>query len=190
MSQIKYWNGTSWVNAIVGAAGPAGEIGITGNIGSQGASGAAGNSHTLISTTSLAASTSNSISVPTVGYNKIILLVRNWSTSASPNTISYRINNNSGAIYANGNSTAADTSIANSESSRNTQTSISQLEILFPESITLEKLTNYIGYNSTGSMAAYSIPYIINTTSAVSIIQIITSSGAITGGTAYLYGIL
>jgi hypothetical protein len=33
MAQLKYWNGTAWVNAVVGAQGPAGATGPTGPAG-------------------------------------------------------------------------------------------------------------------------------------------------------------
>jgi hypothetical protein len=39
MAQLKYWNGTAWVNAVIGAQGPKGD---TGNTGAQGATGATG----------------------------------------------------------------------------------------------------------------------------------------------------
>ena len=35
MSQLKYWNGTAWVNAVIGAQGPTGATGATGPTGSM-----------------------------------------------------------------------------------------------------------------------------------------------------------
>ena len=48
MAQLKYWNGSAWVNAVVGAqgptgpTGPTGATGITGPTGFTGATGATG----------------------------------------------------------------------------------------------------------------------------------------------------
>ena len=42
MAQLKYWDGTAWVNAVVGAAGPAGATGPTGPTGPAGATGPTG----------------------------------------------------------------------------------------------------------------------------------------------------
>jgi hypothetical protein len=39
MSQLKYWNGTAWVTAVVGAQGPTGDTGATGATGDTGPSG-------------------------------------------------------------------------------------------------------------------------------------------------------
>lgn len=41
MAQLKYWNGTAWVDAVIGAQGPTGPTGPTGPIGATGATGAA-----------------------------------------------------------------------------------------------------------------------------------------------------
>lgn len=42
MPQLKYWNGTAWVNAVVGAQGPQGVQGVQGATGATGATGANG----------------------------------------------------------------------------------------------------------------------------------------------------
>jgi len=42
MAQLKYWDGSAWVNAIVGAAGPAGSTGPSGPTGPAGATGPSG----------------------------------------------------------------------------------------------------------------------------------------------------
>jgi hypothetical protein len=36
MSQLKYWDGTAWVTAVVGAQGPTGPTGPTGSTGPTG----------------------------------------------------------------------------------------------------------------------------------------------------------
>ena len=41
MAQLKYWNGSAWVNAVVGAQGPQGVTGVTGATGPTGADGVA-----------------------------------------------------------------------------------------------------------------------------------------------------
>jgi hypothetical protein len=42
MAQLKYWDGSAWVNAIVGAQGPTGPTGTQGTVGSTGATGPTG----------------------------------------------------------------------------------------------------------------------------------------------------
>jgi hypothetical protein len=42
MAQLKYWDGSAWVNAVVGAEGPTGPTGATGPTGPTGATGATG----------------------------------------------------------------------------------------------------------------------------------------------------
>lgn len=42
MAQLKYWNGTAWTNAVIGAQGPQGATGPTGATGSQGPTGPTG----------------------------------------------------------------------------------------------------------------------------------------------------
>lgn len=41
MAQLKYWNGTAWVDAVIGAQGPTGPTGATGPAGATGSTGAA-----------------------------------------------------------------------------------------------------------------------------------------------------
>lgn len=42
MAQLRYWNGTAWVDAVIGALGPSGPIGATGATGPTGATGTNG----------------------------------------------------------------------------------------------------------------------------------------------------
>jgi len=42
MSQLKYWDGSAWVPAVVGASGPTGPTGPTGSTGPTGPTGATG----------------------------------------------------------------------------------------------------------------------------------------------------
>lgn len=42
MAQLKYWDGSAWVNAVIGAQGPTGPTGPTGSTGTNGATGATG----------------------------------------------------------------------------------------------------------------------------------------------------
>jgi hypothetical protein len=42
MAQLKYWNGTAWVDAVVGAQGPSGPTGPTGATGATGPTGPTG----------------------------------------------------------------------------------------------------------------------------------------------------
>ena len=42
MAQLKYWDGSAWVSAVVGAQGPTGPTGPTGVTGPTGPTGATG----------------------------------------------------------------------------------------------------------------------------------------------------
>jgi hypothetical protein len=64
MAQLKYWNGTAWVNAVVGAQGPTGPTGATGSAGL----GYAGITFTLASySSSTASGTVNKVDALVVG---------------------------------------------------------------------------------------------------------------------------
>ena len=63
MPQLKYWDGTAWVNAVVGAQGPTGPAGATGPTGPTGATGPTGPTG---STGPTGASGSNATALPDI----------------------------------------------------------------------------------------------------------------------------
>lgn len=97
MAQLKYWNGSAWASAAVGAKGDQGNIGETGPVGENGPAGVASTINVgLIASGSLNTGTSLAVTGLTADFIQIHLY---GITTVGPTRILVRPNNSSSAVY-------------------------------------------------------------------------------------------
>jgi len=99
MAQLKYWNGSAWVDAVVGAQGPTGATGPTGVTGATGPTGPSGNlAVSQIASGSMPASTTLTISSLS-SYDYLLFIAYDITNDISDSYDNFRINGNSGSNY-------------------------------------------------------------------------------------------